>query len=67
MPSTVRYVDYIKAKCLKPLSLNIFRCVAGADYGADRKTLLRYKALVLPTIECVAVIYAGARETIFTG
>ena len=59
--SMVKHIDHIKAKCSK--RLNLFRCIAGTEYGADRKTLLYlYKALVLPIIEYGAVIYAGASD-----
>ena len=59
--SMTKHVAYIKSKCSK--RLNLFRCIAGTDYGADRKTLLQlYKALVLPIIEYGAVAYAGASE-----
>ena len=59
--SMVQHIDHIKAKCSK--RLNLFRCIAGTEYGADRKTLLYlYKALVLPIIEYGAVIYAGASD-----
>ena len=57
----VKHVEHIKAKCSK--RLNLFRCIAGTEYGADRKTLLHlYKTLVLPIIEYGAVIYAGASD-----
>ena len=56
-----KHVEYIKSKCVK--RLNLVRCLAGTDYGADRKTLLHlYKTLVLPIIEYGAVIYSGASE-----
>ena len=59
--SMVKHMEHIKAKCSK--RLNLFRCIAGTDYGADRKTLLYlYKALVLPIIEYGSVVYAGASE-----
>ena len=59
--SMVKHIEHIKAKCSK--RLNLFRCIAGTDYGADRTTLLHlYKALVLPIIEYGAIIYAGASE-----
>ena len=59
--SMVKHIEHIKAKCSK--RLNLFRCIAGTDYGADRKTLLYlYKALVLPIIEYGAVVYAGASD-----
>ena len=57
----VKHVEHIKAKCSK--RLNLFRCIAGTENGADRKTLLHlYKTLVLPIIEYGAVIYAGASD-----
>ena len=49
----------IKAKCIK--RLNLFRCIAGAEYEADRTTLLHlYKDLVYPLIEYGVIIHAGA-------
>ena len=57
----VKHTQHIKAKCSK--RLNLFRCIAGTEYGADRKTLLHlYKALVLPIIEYGAIVYAGASD-----
>ena len=51
----VKHVEHIQVKCSK--RLNLFRCIAGTDYGVDRKILLRlYTALVLPIIEYGAVI-----------
>ena len=59
--SMAKHIQHIKNKCTK--RLNLFRCIAGTDFGADRKTLLHlYKALVLPIIEYGAVIYAGASD-----
>ena len=59
--SMVQHIAHIKAKCNK--RLNLFRCIAGTEYGADRKTLLYlYKALVLPIIEYGSVVYAGASD-----
>ena len=59
--SMVKHIAHIKAKCSK--RLNLFRCIAGTEYGADRKTLLHlYKALVLPIIEYGSVVYAGASD-----
>ena len=40
--------------------MNLFRCIAGTDFGADRQTLLQlYKSLVLPVIEYGSIVYAG--------
>ena len=59
--SMVKHIEHIKAKCSK--RLNLFRCIASTEYGADRTTLLHlYKALVLPIIEYGAIIYAGASD-----
>ena len=59
--SMVKHVQHVKAKCSK--RLNLFRCIAGTEFGADRKTMLRlYKAIVLPIIEYGGVIYSGASE-----
>ena len=56
-----KHMEHIKTKCSK--RLNLFRCIAGTDFGADRKTLLQlYRTLVLPIIEYGAVVYAGASE-----
>ena len=59
--SMVKHIEYIKTKC--NARLNLFRCIAGIDFGADRKTLLQlYRSLVRPIIEYGAVIYAAASE-----
>ena len=59
--SMVKHVQHIKTKCAR--RLNLFRCIAGTDFGADRETLLRlYKTLVLPIIEFGATIYSGASD-----
>ena len=59
--SMTKHMEHIKTKCSK--RLNLFRCVAGTDFGADRKTLIQlYKTLVLPIIEYGAVVYSGASE-----
>ena len=56
-----KHVQHIKTKCAR--RLNLFRCIAGTDFGADRKTLLYlYKSLILPIIEYGAVVYAGASD-----
>ena len=60
--SMTKHVAHIKVKCSK--RLNLFRCIAGSDFGADRKTLLHlYRTLVLPIIEYGAVIYSGASDS----
>ena len=56
--SMARHIKYIGVKCNS--RLNLFRCITGATYGADRETLIRlYRSLVLPIIEYGAVVYAG--------
>ena len=58
-----RHMQHVKSKCAK--RLNLFRCIAGTDFGADRKTLLQlYKTLVLPILEYGAVVYAGANDNV---
>ena len=60
--SMAKHVQHIKSKCAR--RLNLFRCIAGTDFGADRTTLLRlYRSLVLPVIEYGSLIYAGGSET----
>ena len=57
----VKHIDHIKAKSSN--RLNLFRCIAGTEYGADRKTLLYlYKTLILPIIDYGSVVYAGASD-----
>ena len=57
-----KHVAHIKVKCSK--RLNLFRCIAGSDFGADRKTLLHlYRTLVLSIIEYGSVIYSGAIDS----
>ena len=61
--SMAKHVQHVKAKCAR--RLNLFRCIAGTDFGSDRQTLLRlYKALVLPIIEYGSPIYAGGNENV---
>lgn len=59
--SMTKHIQHIKVKCSK--RLNLFRCIAGTDFGADRATLLQlYKSLVLPIIEYGSAVYAGGSE-----
>ena len=61
--SFTKHIQHVKTKCTR--RLNLFRCIAGTDFGADRKTLLQlYKSLVLPIIEYGAVVYAGASDKV---
>ena len=54
-----QHIQYVRRKCLK--RLNLFRCLVGSTFGADRVTLLRlYRTLVLPIIEYGSVVYVGA-------
>ena len=56
--SMKEHVNFICLKCKK--RLNLFRCLSGTDFGADRRTLLHlYKALVRPVIEYGSIIYAS--------
>ena len=58
-----KHIEHVKSKCAK--RMNLFRCIAGTEFGADRKTLLQlYKTLILPIIEYGAVIYAGASDNV---
>ena len=60
--SMTKHVQHIKSKCAR--RMNLFRCIAGTDFGADRQTLLQlYKTLVLPVIEYGSVVYAGGSES----
>lgn len=57
-----QHINFIRQKCKK--RLNLFRCLSGTDFGADRKTLLHlYKALVLPVIEYGAIVYEGGHKS----
>ena len=57
------HIDYIKTKCHK--RINLFRCISGTHFGADRRTLLHlYKAIVLPIIEYGSIVYSGASDAI---
>ena len=61
--SMAKHISYIKTKCSK--RINLFRCISGTDFGADRRTLLQlYKSLVLPVIEYGSVVYSGASYTV---
>ena len=56
------HIKYVKTKCSR--RLNLFRCISGTDFGADRKTLLHlYKSLIRPVIEYGSIVYAGASES----
>ena len=61
--SMTKHISHIKSKCSR--RMNLFRCIAGAGFGADRKTLLQlYKTLVLPIIEYGSVAYAGGNDNV---
>ena len=60
--SMKKHIQYVRLKCSK--RLNLFRCITGTEYGADRRTLLHmYKTLVLPIIEYGSVVYSGASDS----
>ena len=60
--SMIKHTEHIRKKCMK--RVNLFRCISGSKFGADRATLLRlYKSLVLPIIEYGSVVYAGGCKT----
>ena len=61
--SMKKHVQHIKTKCDR--RLNLFRCVSGSEFGADRRTLIQlYQSIVLPIIEYGSVVYSGGSDTI---
>ena len=61
------HIQHVRTKCLK--RLNLFRCIIGSTFGADRATLLRlyvcmYRTIVLPIIEYGSIVYTSASDSI---
>ena len=56
------HMNSVKVNCLK--SLNVFKFLSHASWGADRTTLmLLYRTLLRSKLEYGSFVYASARET----
>ena len=56
------HVDSIRNRCLR--RLNILRCIAGQNWGADRTTLLRfYTSLIRPILEYNSFLFDNISQT----
>ena len=56
------HIDYLKQKCSR--RINILKCIAGRDWGADRSTLLKlYTSLIRPILEYNAFLFDTISDT----
>ena len=60
--SFIPHIKYLKAKCLKALSL--LKVLSHTSWGADRTTLLKlYRSLVRSKLDYGCIIYGSARKS----
>jgi len=53
----------VSLKCGK--IINVLRCVAGADWGADSETMMMiYRAIIRSTIDYGCVVYGAAAPSV---
>ena len=57
------HIENLKKRCSR--RINVLKCIAGREWGADRRTLLRlYTSLIRPILEYNAFLFSDISQTL---